>query len=168
MIPDFKGHHFVEDSKPGEPEGPHHCDRCGLKASLRPDGSVLFDIERHGVFLKTSNIVPLQLVARTWVQNLALFVPRIKWRRLASLSRSDNSLSMNPDRPVALTQRPKCGARIIPTPSEMKRWRLAAGLTQREMGEHLEIYGSYVAYLESGTRSPSATVIARYWKIIPR
>jgi predicted transcriptional regulator len=58
--------------------------------------------------------------------------------------------------------------RIIPTPSEMKRWRLAAGLTQREMGEHLEVDGSYVAYLESGKRSPSATVIARYWKIIPR
>jgi predicted transcriptional regulator len=50
----------------------------------------------------------------------------------------------------------------------MKRWRLAAGLTQREMGEHLEVDGSYVAYLESGKRSPSATVIARYWKIIPR
>ena len=55
MIPDFKGHHFAEDSMPGEPPGAHHCDRCGLKASLRPDGSVFFDIERNGVFLKTSN-----------------------------------------------------------------------------------------------------------------
>jgi predicted transcriptional regulator len=77
-------------------------------------------------------------------------------------------MSMNPHRPVAMTHCPKCGTRIIPTPSEMKRWRLAAGLTQREMGEHLEVDGSYVAYLESGKRSPSATVIARYWKIIPR
>jgi hypothetical protein len=58
MIPDFKGHHFAEDTKPGEPSGLHHCDRCGLKASLRPDGSVLCDIEWHGVFLKTGNIVP--------------------------------------------------------------------------------------------------------------
>jgi len=45
MIQDFKGHHFVEDTKPGEPPGLHHCDR-GLKAWLRPDGSVFFDIER--------------------------------------------------------------------------------------------------------------------------
>ena len=57
MLRDFKGHHFVEDSKPGEPSSGHHRDRYGLKASLRPDGSVLFDIQRHGVFLKTSNIV---------------------------------------------------------------------------------------------------------------
>jgi hypothetical protein len=58
MIPDFKGHHFVEDSKAGEPPKLHHCDRCGLKASLRPDGSIFFDIERNGVFLKTSTTLP--------------------------------------------------------------------------------------------------------------
>jgi hypothetical protein len=58
VIPDFKGHHFVEDSKPGEPPSGHHCDRCGLKASMRPDGSVYFDIQRTGVFLKTSNVSP--------------------------------------------------------------------------------------------------------------
>ncbi len=58
MIPDFKGHHFVEDSKPGEPPSLHYCDRCGLKASMRPDGSVYFDIQRTGVFLRTSNSAP--------------------------------------------------------------------------------------------------------------
>jgi hypothetical protein len=58
MIPDFKGHHFVEDYEPGEPPSLHHCKRCGLKASLRPDGSVFFDIERKGIFLKTSNNLP--------------------------------------------------------------------------------------------------------------
>jgi hypothetical protein len=58
MIQDFKGHHFVEDSKQGEPPGPHHCDRCRLKASLRPDGSVFFDIQGNGVFLKTSTTAP--------------------------------------------------------------------------------------------------------------
>jgi hypothetical protein len=58
MIPDFKGHHFVEDSKLGEPPSLHHCERCGLKASMRPDGSIFFDIERNGVFLKTSNGAP--------------------------------------------------------------------------------------------------------------
>jgi hypothetical protein len=36
------------------------------------------------------------------------------------------------------------------------------------MGAHLKVAGSYVTYLESGKRSPSATVIARYWKFIPR
>jgi predicted transcriptional regulator len=66
--------------------------------------------------------------------------------------------------PVALTHCPNCGTRIVPTPREMKRLRLAAGLSQREMGEILKITSSYVTYLESGERSPSATVIARYWK----
>jgi hypothetical protein len=42
MIPDFKGHHFVEDSKPGEFPLLHHCDRCGLKAVLTSDGSAEF------------------------------------------------------------------------------------------------------------------------------
>jgi transcriptional regulator with XRE-family HTH domain len=36
------------------------------------------------------------------------------------------------------------------------------GLTQREMGIRLKISAAFVAYLESGKRSPSATVIARY------
>jgi hypothetical protein len=58
MILDFKGHHFVEDSKPGEPPSLHHCVRCGLKASMRPDGSVYFDIQGTGVFLKTSPNAP--------------------------------------------------------------------------------------------------------------
>ncbi len=31
----------------------------------------------------------------------------------------------------------KCGARILPSPSEMKRWRRGAGLTQRQMGPRL-------------------------------
>jgi transcriptional regulator with XRE-family HTH domain len=48
----------------------------------------------------------------------------------------------------------------------MKRWRLDAGLSQREMGKKLKISAAFVAYLESGKRSPSATVIARYWKFI--
>jgi hypothetical protein len=70
MISDFKGHHFVEDSKPGEPPSLHHCARCGLKASLRPDGSVFFDIQKTGVFLKTSNSLPFNTLriqrCKTW------------------------------------------------------------------------------------------------------
>jgi hypothetical protein len=58
MIPDFKSHHFVEDFTPGEPPSLHHCKRCGLKASMRPDGSIHFDIERTGVFHRTSNRAP--------------------------------------------------------------------------------------------------------------
>jgi transcriptional regulator with XRE-family HTH domain len=49
----------------------------------------------------------------------------------------------------------------------MRECRKAADLTQREMGQRLKISAAYVAYLESGKRSPSATVIARYWKFIP-
>jgi len=33
---------------------------------------------------------------------------------------------MSTRRPVALTHCLNCGARIIPTPEELKRWRLAA------------------------------------------
>jgi hypothetical protein len=61
----------------------------------------------------------------------------------------------------------ECGARIVPTPKELKQWRLDARFSRREMGRRLKIAASYVAYLENGKRSPSATVIRRYWKFIP-
>jgi transcriptional regulator with XRE-family HTH domain len=54
---------------------------------------------------------------------------------------------------VELTHCPNCAARIVP-------WRLAAGLTRREMAEYLNVGGSYVAYLDGGNRSPSATATA--------
>jgi hypothetical protein len=57
VIPDFKGHHFVEDSKPGEPPSFHHCERCGMKALLRPNGSAYFDVD--GTVLRTNPDVPL-------------------------------------------------------------------------------------------------------------
>ena len=66
-----------------------------------------------------------------------------------------------------LTHCPNCGARIVPTPKELREWRRAADLTQRKMAQRLKLSAAYVAYLESGKRSPSATVIARYWKFIP-
>src|SRR5258708_13089639 len=75
--------------------------------------------------------------------------------------------AVKPRRGVAMTHCPNCGLRIIPTPKEFKRWRLDAGLTQREMGQRLKISASFVAYLESGKRSPSTTRIPRYWKFIP-
>jgi predicted transcriptional regulator len=75
---------------------------------------------------------------------------------------------MKPRRAVALTHCPNCRLRIIPTPKEMKRWRLDAGLNQREMGKRIGVSAGYIAYLENGRRSPSATVIKRYWKFVPR
>jgi predicted transcriptional regulator len=75
---------------------------------------------------------------------------------------------MKPRRSIAATHCPNCGARIVPTPREMKRWRLYAGLNQREMAKNLRVSAAYVTYLERGKRSPSATVIARYWKFIPK
>ena len=41
MIADFKGHHFVEDTKTNEAPSRHHCERCGMKAVLRPSCSRL-------------------------------------------------------------------------------------------------------------------------------
>jgi predicted transcriptional regulator len=62
---------------------------------------------------------------------------------------------MKPRRPVAMTRCPNCGTRIVPNAKEMKRWRLDAGLTQREMGKHLKISAAFVAYLERGPHADS-------------
>ena len=59
MIPDFKGHHFVEEFKPGEPPSWHHCERCGVKAMLRPDGSTFFSVGQRGIFHKPEDRIPL-------------------------------------------------------------------------------------------------------------
>ena len=74
---------------------------------------------------------------------------------------------MNRRRAIGLTHCPNCGARIVPTPKELKQWRVEAGLTQRQLAARLKISAAYVAYLENGKRSPSAALIARYWKFIP-
>jgi DNA-binding CsgD family transcriptional regulator len=71
---------------------------------------------------------------------------------------------MKPGRAIGLTHCPNCGARIVPTPKEFKQWRKAAGLTQRKLAALLKITASHVNYLENGKRSPSAALIARYWK----
>ncbi len=70
-------------------------------------------------------------------------------------------------RPIGLTHCPNCGARIVPSPRELKRLRVEANMTQRQMGARLKISAAYVAYLESGKRTPSAALIKRYWKFIP-
>lgn len=75
---------------------------------------------------------------------------------------------MKPHRPIAATHCPKCGTRIVPTAKDLRLWRLDAGLTQRESAKKLRISPAYVNYLENGVRSPSATVIARYWKLVPQ
>jgi len=53
-------------------------------------------------------------------------------------------------------------------PGELKRWRRAAGLTQREMAACLKLSAAYVAYLENGVRSPSPALLKRYRKFILR
>ena len=58
MIPDFRGHHFLKDSKPNEPPSEHHCERCGMKALLRPDGSTDFE-DGSGALVEISARVPL-------------------------------------------------------------------------------------------------------------
>jgi transcriptional regulator with XRE-family HTH domain len=56
----------------------------------------------------------------------------------------------------------------MPTPKELKRRRLAAGLTQRQLAVRLKVTAAHIAYLEHGRRSPSATLIRRYLKLVPR
>jgi transcriptional regulator with XRE-family HTH domain len=55
----------------------------------------------------------------------------------------------------------------MPTPKELQQWRELAGLSQRQMAVRLKISAAYICYLENGKRSPSASVIQRYWKFIP-
>jgi len=74
---------------------------------------------------------------------------------------------MKPGPAIGLTHCPNCGARIVPTPRELRRWRLNAGLNQREMAKRLKISAAHVAYLENGKRSPSGSLIERYRKFIP-
>jgi hypothetical protein len=58
VIPDFRGHHFLEDSKPNEPPSEHHCERCGMKALLRPDGSTDFE-DGSGALVEINARIPL-------------------------------------------------------------------------------------------------------------
>ncbi len=74
---------------------------------------------------------------------------------------------MKPYRALTMTHCPNCGARIVPTPRELRRRRLDAGLNQREMAKRLKISVAHVAYLENGKRSPSGSLIERYRKFIP-
>jgi hypothetical protein len=61
MIPDFKGHHFVEDSNTeGTPAWRFHCERCGVKATMTPDGSVEFIVEK-GVSVRLSSLVQVNI-----------------------------------------------------------------------------------------------------------
>jgi len=75
---------------------------------------------------------------------------------------------MKSRRAIAQTHCPNCGARLIPTPKELKRRRILAALTQRQMGARLKLSAAYIAYLENGKRTPSASVIERYRKFISR
>jgi len=73
---------------------------------------------------------------------------------------------MKPRHALTMTRCPNCGARIVPTPRELKQWRLAAKLSQRKIGAILKVSASHVAYLENGKRSPSGSLIERYRKFI--
>ena len=65
MIPDFKGHHFVEEFKPDEPPSGHYCERCGMKAALRPDGSTYFEVDRRPIHVESvSDALKKELLPR--------------------------------------------------------------------------------------------------------
>ena len=63
---------------------------------------------------------------------------------------------------------PACGARLVPTPEEMKRLRTLSGLSQREMAKLLGVKASHIAYLETAKRFPSGPLILRYRKLEKR
>src|SRR5208337_695282 len=63
---------------------------------------------------------------------------------LSVARQSANSTSMNPRHAVGLTHCPNCGARIVPTPRELKQWRRAADLTQRQIAARLKISAAHV------------------------
>jgi transcriptional regulator with XRE-family HTH domain len=50
-----------------------------------------------------------------------------------------------------MTHCPNCGARIVPTPREMRKWRKAAGLNLHEMARRLEVTASYFLFGEGNT-----------------
>ncbi len=64
-----------------------------------------------------------------------------------------------------LLECPNCRTRLVPHPEEMRSLRRFAGLTQREMAEHLGVKASHIAYLENGRRFPSGALILRYRKV---
>src|SRR5258707_5191519 len=97
---------------------------------------------------------------RNWRYGLVAIIRRARWiRRMRRMAKTERIVKSR--RAIAMTHCPNCGARIVPTPKELREWRRAADLTQRRMGKLLGISAAYVAYLESGKRSPSASVIAR-------
>ncbi len=50
--------------------------------------------------------------------------------------------------PLVHLHGPNCGARIVPTPKEEKRWRPYLGLNQREIAARLKVSAAMSAYLE--------------------
>jgi len=54
MIPDFKGHHFIEDSQLGDGSIRHHCDRCEMEAFSRSDGWTDFYVGTGESFVAVS------------------------------------------------------------------------------------------------------------------
>ena len=72
---------------------------------------------------------------------------------------------MNDRRTAAISLRcPKCNAKILPSPKQMKQWRTLAHLSLRQLGERLGISAAHIAYLEVGKRLPSPLIIDRYRK----
>ena len=70
MIPDFKGHHFVEDfNYTGQPSR-YHCERCGMNGIVRTDGSLDFEVSRTthvvigGTFPQSHLVPPCSISSR--------------------------------------------------------------------------------------------------------
>lgn len=56
---------------------------------------------------------------------------------------------------------------VIPTPEELKRLRLQAGLTQKELAERAGVSQSLIARIESGSVDPRISTLRRIISAIP-
>jgi len=60
---------------------------------------------------------------------------------------------------------PHCKKRLMPKPAEILALRKSRGETQRQMAAVLGIKASHVAYMETGQRKPSGSLVLRMMKL---
>ena len=60
---------------------------------------------------------------------------------------------------------PHCKKRLMPKPAEILALRKSRGQTQRQMAATLGVKASHIAYLETGQRKPSGSLVLRMMKV---
>ena len=60
---------------------------------------------------------------------------------------------------------PHCKKRLMPKPAEILALRRSRGETQRQMAATLGVKASHIAYMETGQRKPSGSLVLRMMKL---